>query len=363
MTTQTGYLLIADISGYTAYLTSTELEHANSILRSLMGCMIDELAEPMHFLRMEGDAVLAYSDSTDFPSGETFLGICENIYNAYTQRRMNIIQNTTCQCAACHNVKDLDLKIMAHHGSFEKLQIGPVTDISGSDVILVHQMAKTDVKDATGIDAYAMFSDAAAEGMDVDTALTPYSTQFDHFGQVGMKVYDLAAAWDRFRESQDRYYLTEEDGIATVRWTFTFPRRVVWEALTAPEMKTLWMGMLNVTVDRPTGRIGPGSGYHCAHEAMDFYYWIRDWRPFDYFSTNSAHPSRDGISFTETYAFSDVDQGTELRWTMTPCVDQNGVEHAEGTQEVSAILQPFWHATFAVLQQKLEDGEFAYRKS
>ncbi|WP_255456223.1 hypothetical protein [Parasedimentitalea denitrificans] len=29
MTTHTGYLLIADISGYTQFLTSSELEHAN----------------------------------------------------------------------------------------------------------------------------------------------------------------------------------------------------------------------------------------------------------------------------------------------------------------------------------------------
>jgi hypothetical protein len=28
--------------------------------------------------------------------------------------------------------------------------------------------------------------------------------------------------------------------------------------------------MLSVTVERPEGPIGTGSGYHCAHEAADF---------------------------------------------------------------------------------------------
>jgi len=33
MTTHTGYLLIADISGYTQFLTSSEQAHANPILQ------------------------------------------------------------------------------------------------------------------------------------------------------------------------------------------------------------------------------------------------------------------------------------------------------------------------------------------
>jgi hypothetical protein len=36
MTTHTGYLLIADISGCTQFLTSSEQDHANPILQSLL---------------------------------------------------------------------------------------------------------------------------------------------------------------------------------------------------------------------------------------------------------------------------------------------------------------------------------------
>ena len=32
-----GYLLLADISGYTEFLTGTELEHAHAIIRELRG--------------------------------------------------------------------------------------------------------------------------------------------------------------------------------------------------------------------------------------------------------------------------------------------------------------------------------------
>jgi uncharacterized protein YndB with AHSA1/START domain len=354
MATHSGYLVIADISGYTVYLTSSELEHATPILRSLLGTIVGELGDPLNFLRMEGDAVLAYSDRKDLPSGETFLGICENIYNAFSTRRLNIIQNTTCNCRACANVKDLDLKIIAHHGAFETIQIGPVTDISGADVILVHRMAKTDVKEVTGIASYAMFSEAAVAAMDVDAALTPYSQTFEHFGEVGMQVYDLAAAWERFRDAQERHFLEEEDGVCTYRRFLPYPKRVVWEALVAPEMKRVWMGMRDVTVDRPEGRIGPGSGYHCAHEAMDFYYWVSDWRPFDYFSTNSAHPAREDVSFQETYAVTEAEGGTEVRWTMTACRDKAGAVHEEATKEVVDMLSAFWPPVFDTLEEMLK---------
>jgi len=64
---------------------------------------------------------------------------------------------------------------MVHHGTFDEIQVGPLKDISGADVILVHRMAKTDVKDVTGIESYALFSDAEAREMNIDAALVPYS--------------------------------------------------------------------------------------------------------------------------------------------------------------------------------------------
>ncbi|MEQ3708159.1 MAG: DUF2652 domain-containing protein [Tateyamaria sp.] len=137
MSTHTGYLLIADITGYTQFLTSSEMDHANPILQSLLGVLLEQIGDPLNFWKTEGDAVLAYSTRQDFPSGETFLTICETIYNAFTQRRQDIIANTTCPCQACANVGKLDLKIISHYGEFDEMQLGPTRDISGPDVILV----------------------------------------------------------------------------------------------------------------------------------------------------------------------------------------------------------------------------------
>lgn len=355
MTTHNGYLLIADISGYTNFLTSSEQDHANPILQSLLSSLIEQVGEPLHFWKMEGDAVLAYSTQQDFPSGETFLTICENLYNAFATRRQNIISNTTCPCRACANVEMLDLKIMAHHGSFDEMEVGPVKDISGADVILVHRMAKTDVKEATGIRSYALFSDAAVEAMDMKTALQPYSQTFEHFGEVSMQVYDLAEAWEKFRAKRERHFMEEEDGVWTYRRQLDVPIAVAWEALTAPELKERWMvDMKSVTVDSPQDRLGPGSGYHCAHEAADFLYWVTDWEPFEYFSTRISDPAREGVSMPETYYLVSTETGTELRYTIGQAHDADGNRSEISEQEAVGFLSGFWPPCFDAMEELIK---------
>jgi hypothetical protein len=72
-----GYLLLADISGYTAFLTGTELEHAHGITRELTTLLRDRLAPPMRFIKSEGDAVFCYADGESFDNGERLVELIE----------------------------------------------------------------------------------------------------------------------------------------------------------------------------------------------------------------------------------------------------------------------------------------------
>ena len=62
--TRRGYLLLADISGYTAFLVGTELEHADAIVHELTALIRERLSPPMRFVKLEGDAVFCYADET-----------------------------------------------------------------------------------------------------------------------------------------------------------------------------------------------------------------------------------------------------------------------------------------------------------
>ena len=75
--TQHGYLLLADISGYTSYVASTELAHSQEILSELLELIIERFKPLLTIAKIEGDAVFAYTAETKIPRGETLLELIE----------------------------------------------------------------------------------------------------------------------------------------------------------------------------------------------------------------------------------------------------------------------------------------------
>src|ERR687887_407575 len=105
---QTGILLITDITGYSKYVHQSELEHAQSSLTDLLNLLIDHTRSPLVLSKLEGDAVFAYAPYEGFLQGQTLIEIVEATYIAFRKALDLMILNTTCTCAACRNLKDLD---------------------------------------------------------------------------------------------------------------------------------------------------------------------------------------------------------------------------------------------------------------
>ena len=63
-----GYLLLADISGYTTFLTGTELEHSHAIVTELTRLIRAALSPPMQFVKLEGDAVFCFAPQAHSPA-------------------------------------------------------------------------------------------------------------------------------------------------------------------------------------------------------------------------------------------------------------------------------------------------------
>lgn len=57
--TYLGYLLIADISGYTVYLKESELEHAQETLTRLLEVLVDHTRPPCNVLKPNENTKLA----------------------------------------------------------------------------------------------------------------------------------------------------------------------------------------------------------------------------------------------------------------------------------------------------------------
>src|SRR5438552_1758070 len=57
--TQDGALVLADISGFTAFVTGTELEHGPPIIAALLEEVMRQISPPLEIQEIEGDAVFA----------------------------------------------------------------------------------------------------------------------------------------------------------------------------------------------------------------------------------------------------------------------------------------------------------------
>jgi hypothetical protein len=207
-----GYLLLADISGYTSFLTgTTELEHSHAIIRELTKLIRSRLAPPMRFVKLEGDALLLYSDADAFADGERFIELIEACYFDFSSRLLDMERTTTCKCDACAAISSLGLKFVSHFGEFllDHDEDGP-DDLAGPDVILVHRFLKNSIIESGGPEAYAFFSDACLERLPGGFKPAPHAEAYESFGEVRGGVHDLARSADQRREAT-REYVDEAD--------------------------------------------------------------------------------------------------------------------------------------------------------
>ena len=149
---QNGYLLIADISGFTSFIADTELDHAQAIIRQVLDGLLRNLTPTMNFCEVEGDAVFVYGLAEQVSRGELIAELIESTYAAFRDQQRTMIRNATCPCQACRAISGLDLKFVVHYGEFVLQELAGKTGPVGSSVNLVHALLKNRVGEQTAGD-------------------------------------------------------------------------------------------------------------------------------------------------------------------------------------------------------------------
>jgi len=189
-----GFFLISDITGYTSFLTQSELEHAQHILEALFDCQLKIISAPLKVSNFQGDAILCYTIDQYEDTGEkTFLQAVK-LYKAFRARIAEMQIDPPCHCKVCSTMDLLDLKIFFHYGEYLIKKIGDREELVGADVILAHRMMKNKVREQTKIKSYLLMSEAAFSQLNVgkkDLVFKPYEDFYEHIGKVKMHVVDL----------------------------------------------------------------------------------------------------------------------------------------------------------------------------
>lgn len=246
-----GYFLIADISGYTAFLTRSELDHAQDILSAIFKNILSNIAPPLQVSNFQGDAILMHISQHQFANPQTFFEIVENIYFSFRQHIENMRHNTTCTCKACRNMVYLDLKFFTHYGAYMLQEIGGRTELAGSDVIIVHRMTKNNV----AAEAYNLLTQAAIDALnaqEIAAEMTPHNEIYEHIGEVAMVLHDLKPVWQAEQEKR-KVILSKEDAWFEMVVDFPVAPSILWDIMTGKEYKKIWMDMETVNVVAQTG--------------------------------------------------------------------------------------------------------------
>lgn len=296
-----GYFIITDITGYTEYLTKSELEHAHKTLQSLFDAQLAHIKFPLHISGFRGDAIFLYVPETEFINPQSLVEILENQYIVFSETLQQMVINTTCTCNACKNIKLLDLKAVVHYGEYLIQRLGETEELLGADVIVPHRMLKNQVMEKTGIKAYAIFSDAAANKLDLKKLcdpLIPHTETYEHLGEVQIHVHNLRTAWENYLDEL-RYVVNPETAWIKIELDLPYPASLIWDYLTNPILEAPILGLEYVRrEDDLGGRTRPGANFHCAHSSGDFFNKILDWKPFKYFTTQQYLAS--GIEYYRT---------------------------------------------------------------
>jgi hypothetical protein len=289
--TEQGFLIISDVSGYTAFLTGTELEHAQAIMEEITGLLLERMASPAKLVKLEGDAI--FWRLPPVVGAERVLEQIERCYSAFASHRFDIAKSTTCTCAACKAIPTLDLKFFAHFGTFMVQHLaGTVEDVAGPDVILVHRLMKNSVAEKLGHRGYLLATDALLSKLEPMPVLPRHSESYEHFGEVGGAVVDLHAAHTRLN-GQRREVVQSEEATLTYSHHFAASPAVLWDHYIEPGKRVRWETSFDSVrkVNNADGRHGVGAQVHCAHGKHEVMLKFRDFRPFEYF-TVELHPSK-----------------------------------------------------------------------
>jgi hypothetical protein len=189
--TKHGFLVLADITGFTAFVTGTELEHGPPIIAELLEEVIRRISPPLDIQEVEGDAVFALGPHGRVLPPASLIDVLHAGFTGFRERQRALEADDSCSCGACRGVGLLRLKAIGHYGPFLEHTIGGRTQTAGREVILAHRLLKNCVAQKAD---YALLTRSALEYMDLDPerlGFLPHVERYDHFGDVECFVGDF----------------------------------------------------------------------------------------------------------------------------------------------------------------------------
>lgn len=200
------YLLLADISGYTAFLNGVEQAHGvdfsaglpagYEVLGALLDVVVDGVQPAFGIAKIEGDAVFAVAPAEDLDGqGNGVLDRLANVYRAFYDVREERKKSASDHiCTGCPVVGTLNLKMVLHRGNAVRQTVGSNAELLGPAVNVAHRLLKNSIESRFDYRAYVFLSDSAAAGLGLADLGAPHREEYADVGPVDGRVIELRAS-------------------------------------------------------------------------------------------------------------------------------------------------------------------------
>ena len=185
-------LFLPDISGFTDFVSQTEITHSQHIIAELLEVLIEANDLDLELAEIEGDALFFYKEGV-IPSYPDLKKQVDHMFLAFHNHLKLYDHQRICECGACQSAAKLQLKFFAHAGEIQFVELKDFKKPHGKEVIVVHRLMKNSVP----IHEYLLIShalndefegpDALSESAPVEQGVEEYDAGQIHFHYANLE--------------------------------------------------------------------------------------------------------------------------------------------------------------------------------
>lgn len=188
-------LCIPDISGFTEFMSSTDIELSSKVIPSLLNKIIYSNEIDLRVSEIEGDAVLFYRTGK-LPKFEDLINQCRYFYTEFYEQLHKLHREFKHDVEGGAIPEVLGLKIVLHYGQeISAVPIGKNIKLMGEDVIMAHRLLKNDVP----FEEYILISEKVLDEYKDEVIernfgwgiLKEIETEYRHLGEISYSYINL----------------------------------------------------------------------------------------------------------------------------------------------------------------------------
>ena len=250
-------ILLPDISGYTEFLTKTELVHSSHIINELLEAILAANSGEFVLSEVEGDALLLYQKGKPIEA-DALVRQCLSMFESFHTQLKIIERDSICHCGACKTASNLTLKFIAHHGLVQEIKVRQFTKASGLDMVVAHRLMKNRIAS----DEYVLATTSCFDFSSLPQApgALAWQRSNDEYPAIGTIEYQyapLAGVRSTIADPAPRISPVVELGDDAVAVEIDAPMLEVYQLVIDLDQRPRWLSAVE-RLDRPatTERIG-----------------------------------------------------------------------------------------------------------